>query len=59
MIGGQRIQVRPPHPGKAAEITIEAGTCQITVAAGIALTAPCTTSRGIIRHNASNCCPAS
>jgi hypothetical protein len=36
----QRIQVGLPHAGKAAEITTEADTYQVTVEDGIALTAP-------------------
>jgi len=54
MIGGQRIQVGLPHAGKTAEITIEADTYQITVADGVAITAPRKTSRDIKRHKASN-----
>jgi hypothetical protein len=54
MIGGQRIQVGFPHAGKTAEITVETDTYQITVDDGVVLTAPCTTSRDILRHKASN-----
>jgi hypothetical protein len=55
MIGGQRIQAGLPHAGKTAEITIEAGTCQITAQDGIIITAPRTASRDIKRHKASHC----
>jgi len=47
MIGGQRIQVGLPHAGETAEVTIEAGTCQILVEGSIAITAPRKTSRDI------------
>lgn len=53
MIGRQRIQVGLPHPGKTAEITIEADTDRITVQDGIAITAPRITSRDTKRHMAS------
>lgn len=59
MIGGQRIQVGLSHAGKTAEVTVEADTYQITVADGIAITAPRTTSGDIKRHKASNYGPAS
>jgi hypothetical protein len=58
MIGGQRIQVGLPQAGKTARVTIDADTCQITVADGIAFAAPRTTSRDIKRHKASNYGPA-
>jgi len=53
MIGGRRIQVGPPHAGKTAEVTIEAGTFQIAVELGVVITAPRTTSRAILRQKAS------
>ena len=54
MIGRQRIQVGLPHAGKSVEVTVEAGTYQITVEDGIAFAAPRTTSRDIKRYKASN-----
>jgi len=54
MVGRQKIQVGLAHARKTAEVTVEAGTCQITVEDGITLTAPRTTSRDIRRHKASN-----
>jgi hypothetical protein len=54
MIGGQRIQVGLPHAGKTADITIEAGTFQITVEPGIVITAARATSRAILRQKASH-----
>jgi Integrase core domain len=54
MIGGQRIQVGLPHAGKAAEVTVETDTYQITVEDGIAFAAPRKTSRAINRHKASD-----
>ena len=59
MIGGQRIQVGLPHAGKTAEVTVESDTYQITLADGIAMSAPRKTSRDIRRHKASNYGPAS
>jgi hypothetical protein len=53
MIGGQRIQVGLPYAGQTAEVTIEAGTYQITVAGGITITEPRHSSRNIRRHKAS------
>jgi hypothetical protein len=57
MIGGQKIQAGLAHARKTAEVTVEAGTCQITVGPGITITAPGTTSRDIRRHKASTCKP--
>jgi hypothetical protein len=37
-----------------AGVTVEAGTCQITVEPGITISAPRTTSSDIRRHKASN-----
>ena len=54
MIGGQRAQVGLPHVGKTAEVTVDSGTCQITVEDGIASSAPGKASRGIKRHKASS-----
>ena len=54
MIGGQRIQVGLPHAGKTADVTVESDTYQITVADGVAFTAPRKTSRAINRHKASD-----
>jgi len=54
MAGGQKIQVGLAHARKTAEVTVEAGTCQITIEPGITITAPRTTSRDIRRHKASN-----
>jgi hypothetical protein len=54
MVGGQKIQVGLPHARKTVQVTIGAGTYQITVEDGITLTAPRTTSRDIKRHKASN-----
>jgi hypothetical protein len=54
MIGGQRIQVGLAHARKAAEVTVESDTYQITVAPGITITAARTASRDIRRHKASN-----
>ena len=54
MVGGQKIQVGLAHARKTAEVTVEAGTCQITIEPGITITAPRTTSRDIRRHKASN-----
>ncbi len=59
MIGGQRIQVGLPHAGKTAEVTVESDTYQITLADGIAMSAPRKTSCDIRRHKASNYGPAS
>jgi hypothetical protein len=59
MIGGQRIQVGLPHAGKTAEVTVESDTYQITLADGIAMSAPRKTSHDIRRHKASNYGPAS
>jgi hypothetical protein len=42
MIGGQRIQVGLAHARKAAEVTVESDTYQITVAPGITITAAST-----------------
>ena len=42
MTGGQRIQAGLPHAGKTAEVTVESGTCQVTVEPGITIAAPCT-----------------
>ena len=42
------------HAGKTAQVSVESDTDQITVAPGIAITAPPTTSRDIKRHEASN-----
>jgi hypothetical protein len=53
-VGGQKIQVGLAHARKTAEVTVEAGTYQITVDPGITITAPRTTSRDIKRHKASN-----
>jgi hypothetical protein len=57
MIGGQKIQVGLAHARKTAEVTVEAGTCQITVEPGITITATRTTSSDIRRHKASNYSP--
>ena len=54
MVGGQRIQVGLGHARKTAEVTVEADTYLITVESGIPISAPCTTSRDIRRHKASN-----
>jgi hypothetical protein len=54
MIGGQRIQVGLAHACKSAEVTVQAGTYQITVEPGSTITAPRTTSSDIRRHKASN-----
>ena len=54
MIGGQKIQVGLAHARKTAEVSVEAGTYQVTVEPGITITAPRTTSRDIRRHKASN-----
>jgi hypothetical protein len=54
MAGGQQIQAGLPHARKTAQVTIGAGTYQITVEDGITITAPRTTSRDIKRHKASN-----
>lgn len=53
MVGGQKIQVGLAHARKTVEVTVEAGTYQITVEPGITVTAPRTTSRDIRRHRAS------
>ena len=52
MIGGQRIQVGLAHARKTAGVTVEAGTCQITVEPGITITAPRTTNSDIRRRKA-------
>ena len=57
-LAGQRIQVGLPHAGKTAEVTVESDTYQITLAGGIAMSAPRKTSRDIRRHKASNYGPA-
>ena len=41
-----------PHAGKTAGVTVESGTCQVTVDPGIAITVPRTASRDIRRHTA-------
>jgi hypothetical protein len=54
MIGGQRIQVGLSQAGKTAEIAVDSDTYQISVEAGVTVTAPGRTSRDIKRHRASN-----
>jgi hypothetical protein len=49
-----KIQVGLGHARKTAEVSVEAGTYQITVEPGITITAPRSTSRDIRRHKASN-----
>jgi hypothetical protein len=41
-----------PHAGKTAGVTVESGTCQVTVDPGIAITVPRAASRDIRRHTA-------
>lgn len=50
MVGGQKIRVGLARARKTAEVTVEAGTYQIS----ITITAQRTTSRDIRRHRASH-----
>jgi hypothetical protein len=54
MPGGQKIQVGLPDARKLAEVTVEAGTCQITIEPGSTITAPRVTGRSTHRHQASS-----
>ena len=54
MVVGQKIQVGLAHARRAAEVTVESDTYQITVEPGITITAPRPTSRDIKRHKASS-----
>jgi hypothetical protein len=54
IIGGQNIQVGLAHARKTVKVTVEADTHQITIDAGIPITAPRTTDRDIRRPKASN-----
>jgi hypothetical protein len=54
MAGGQRIQAGLAHARKTVQVSVGPDTCQVTVEAGITVTAARTSSRDIRRHTASN-----